>query len=705
MPDRTPVPPAIDPSRDQRLAADPAVSAWVNASAGSGKTKVLTDRVLALLLAGARPHGILCLTFTKAAAGEMANRVADRLALWARVGDAELARHLADLLGAPPDADTLDRARRLFARVQEAPGGVRIDTVHAFCQGVLQRFPVEARVPPHFAVLEDRDQRLLLVQARDRLVRAVTDDPAGPLAVAWDRVLARLSETGFARLAAEIAANRSRLAELTAKRVAAALGIAPDATPEAVLRTACADGAFDAEALRAAIAPLAADGTQAPSRMAEALDVFLATPAERRDLQGYAGAFLRKDGPPLALGRMKVFKNVALRQTVEAEQDRLVRVFGDVAKATALADTSALLTVAGALLAHYEALKQTRTLLDYDDLILGMRALLIDPGAAWVHYKLDRGIDHVLVDEAQDTNPAQWQVIARLVAEFFAGEGVERGRRTLFAVGDPKQSIYSFQGADPAGFIQSRVAFRAAAEASGQEWRDVPLTVSFRSAAPVLRLVDAVFRVPQSLGVGDTPVSHTAHRREAPGRVEVWPLLPPSGADAIDDVWQLPRDYEQGLDAEDRLAHAVAHKIRDLIASGETLDATDGRPIRAGDIMVLVRRRRRFGRTLVLALKRLGVPVAGVDRMALARQLAVQDLVAFGQFLLMPEDDLTLATVLKGPFFRWSDERLFALAHGRTGCTGRAGRTGSLWRALQEAEADRADAARLAGWLRVGPTL
>ncbi len=681
-----------DPTASQRLAADPSVSAWVDASAGSGKTKVLTDRVLALLLDGARPHGILCLTFTKAAAGEMANRVADRLALWARAETVDLTRHLADLLGEAPDAATIDRARRLFARVQEAAGGVRIDTVHAFCQGVLQRFPVEAGVPPHFDVLDDRDQRLLLNTARDDLVRAVTAEPDSDLTVAWGRVLERLSETGFAKLAVEIIGKRTRLEKMQPAQVARLLDTPLDATPETLLRAACADDAFDAAALRQAVGRLAgASGKTAPKLVA-GIGEWLESPAYKRNFDAHRQLLITNDLTPRKFG--KLFDDAVVADAIAAETDRILGMIEAVAKARALADTVALLTVARRLIADYSRLKQNRSLLDYDDLILGVERLLINPGAAWVHYKLDRGIDHILIDEAQDTNPDQWQVVAQLVSEFFAGDGAQAGARTLFAVGDPKQSIYSFQGADPQGFIDNRGKFRAAAEASGQEWRDVPLNVSFRSAGRVLRLVDAVFDQPQRLGVGDTAVRHTAHRRTARGRVEVWPLLPPPDADAIGDIWELPRTYDSVLDAEDRLAHVLAQRIRDLIASGETLDATEGRPIRAGDIMVLVRRRRRFGRTLVQALKRLGVPVAGVDRMALARQLAVQDLVAFGQFLLLPDDDLTLATVLKGPFFQWSESRLFDLAHDRDG---------TLWQALQTSEAasDRADAGRLADWLRL----
>ncbi|HKK31578.1 MAG TPA: UvrD-helicase domain-containing protein, partial [Alphaproteobacteria bacterium] len=448
-----------DPNLSQRIAANPAVSAWVDASAGSGKTKVLTDRVLALLLQSARPHAILCLTFTKAAAGEMANRIAGRLSSWARMDEPALAEDLASLGGRTPDGETLDRARRLFARVQEAPGGVRIDTMHAFCQGVLQRFPVEAKVPPHFAVLDERDQRTLLAQARDGLVLEIARHPDTPLAQAWERVLARLSESTFAKLMGELVKNRPLLLKAQASDIAHALEVPAEATTETLVRSACEDAAFDGPGLRSLIQPML-EGSATVQKIAGSLSTWLENTAGHRDFKALCAALLNKDGTPTKLERFNPFKsNFALHELIQTEQARLVDVWDELSRAEALADTEALLTVAKQLLTRYEQAKRIRSQLDYDDLIEGAARLLVDPGAAWVHYKLDEGIDHVLVDEAQDTSPPQWQVIAGLIEEFFAGESVNERHRTFFAVGDPKQSIYSFQGADPHEFRKRRQEF------------------------------------------------------------------------------------------------------------------------------------------------------------------------------------------------------------------------------------------------------
>lgn len=710
MSERTP-----DPSEQQRLAADPAVSAWVDASAGSGKTKVLTDRVLALLLDGAAPHRILCLTFTKAAAGEMANRITARLSSWARLPEQDL---IADLRALPrsrhPDGHTIGgggqadgdgigapligRARRLFARVQEAPGGVRIDTMHAFCQGVLQRFPVEAGVPPHFDVLDERDQRALLTQARDSLVLSIADEPDSPLAEDWARMLNRLSEHSFAKVMEEITKHRSRLRTARAEDVAAALGITSSLTPAQARAAACAEDAFDRAALQAAIQPLLGE-PKTIARFGEAFAKWLSASPAERDFDAYSSELLTAAKAPRSFGKNKLLQtDLRLRQTLEDEQARIVAAHQTIAKAEALADTRALLSVAKELLKRYRAAKEARSRLDYDDLIEGASRLLIDPGAAWVHFKLDGGIDHVLVDEAQDTSPTQWQAISALIAEFFASDSAAAGarHRTFFAVGDPKQSIYGFQGADPAEFGRQRRQISGNATASGQEWRDVPLNVSFRSVPEVLRFVDAVLPEAAAMGLAPATVTHHAHRNHHAGRIEVWPLMEEDEAAGKGDIWDVPREYDVTLSAEERLARTVARKIKDLIDSRELLDATKGKPIRPGDIMVLVRRRRRFGVALVNALKRHGVPVAGLDRMALARQLVVQDLSAFGRFLLTPSDDLTLAAVLKGPFFAWSEERLFRLAHGRQG---------TLWAALGQCATpeNQQDAARLRRWLASAP--
>ncbi|MEQ9121823.1 MAG: UvrD-helicase domain-containing protein, partial [Alphaproteobacteria bacterium] len=346
-------------------------------------------------------------------------------------------------------------------------------------------------------------------------------------------------------------------------------------------------------------------------------------------------------------------------------------------------DTTAALRLAGAVGDRYRTMKATRAALDFDDLILKTRDLLLrEGGAGWALYKLDQGVDHILVDEAQDTNPEQWQVIHALAGEFFQEKDSER---TLFAVGDPKQSIFSFQRADPAEFARSRTVFNDAAEGTGQEFKDVQLQVSFRSVPAVLAAVDAVFAggaARDGLARPGDDIRHIAARAGLPGRVEFWPLMPAAEPDAV-DAWTPLKAYpERGARADARLAERIAEKIKALIDDpAERLaparDREGGRRIRAGDIMVVVQRRGAFGDALARALKAKGVATAGVDRMRLSRQLAVRDLLALGQVAVLPEDDLALACFLKSPLGGIDEDGLFRLAHGR-------GRT-PLWQALKRA--------------------
>jgi ATP-dependent helicase/nuclease subunit A len=672
----------------QRRAADPSASVWVAASAGTGKTKVLTDRVLALLLAGTAPHKILCLTFTKAAAAEMANRIAKRLAGWATASDAGLALDLERLLGTPPEPAALTRARRLFARVLDVPGGMHIETIHAFCQSLLRRFPLEAGLAPHFQVMDERDAAELLAEARDEVLAAARDSADVTLSQSLAEVTARIHETAFPELMGELAGDRGRLKRLIERHgglegVIAAirhrLELAPGDTAASVLAAACDDTAFEVDALRAAVTALLT-GSKTDRDRAGLMAPWLAEAAGR--VAGYGlwqSAFLTTKG----VGREKLCTNgvrdgfPGVEAALQEEAVRLMDV-GDRIKAAAVAEaTAALLSLGHALLAAYQRRKTARALMDYDDLILAARDLLMRPGVApWVLFKLDGGIDHVLIDEAQDTNPDQWAVVAALTEEFFAGRGARDTVRTVFAVGDAKQSIYSFQRADPRAFEAMRQRFAEHVPAAGQDWAEVALQVSFRSTAAVLEAVDAVFaNGPGADGVaapGDD-IRHIAHRQGQAGLVELWPPVEPRALDE-QPAWKPPIERIRGDQPSARLARLVARRIRAMI-DGETL-ASQGRPVRAGDVLVLVRRRGGFVEDLVRELKGLDVAVAGADRMVLAEQMAVMDLVALANFLLLPEDDLTLATVLKGPLVGFDEEQLFRLAHGR----GAAG----LWETLKK---------------------
>ncbi|MDP7096971.1 MAG: double-strand break repair helicase AddA, partial [Rhodospirillales bacterium] len=342
----------------------------------------------------------------------------------------------------------------------------------------------------------------------------------------------------------------------------------------------------------------------------------------------------------------------------------------------------ALLHLGAALLGSYETMKENRALLDYDDLIAKARDLLVtDGGASWVHYKLDGGIDHILVDEAQDTSPEQWQVITAIAEEFFAGEGSREGPRTVFAVGDEKQSIFSFQGADPDEFDRMRAHFADRVGNAGGKWRPVDLTLSYRSTWTVLGFVDRVFETAAAgdgLSSGEAPVHHLSSRDGQAGLVEMWPVLKPEETRTA-DPWDAPLDQIPAASPPARLANRIARRIERWLQEEEILESA-GRPIRPGDIMILVRTRGRFAEEMVSCLKQRRIPVAGSDRMILSGQLAVMDLVALGQFALLPEDDLNLAVVLKSPFFGFDDEALFDLAYGRDG---------SLWTELKKNHGDR----------------
>lgn len=691
----------------QRSAADPAASAWVAANAGSGKTRVLTDRVLRLLLAGADAPSILCLTFTKAAAAEMANRLHQRLSLWTMRPERELRAELRELLGEVPDEAGLRTARRLFASTLEAPGGLRIQTIHAFCESVLKRFPLEAGVPPHFAIADESLSKAMMDRAIDRGLSAAATDPE--LSTALDLLAARMDENGFAATMRALATSRRLLRRVLrgggGDRADAGMEAARTALEEClgVARGASRTGLCEAflrqlprEALAAAAAALAG-GSKTDAERGARIGAFLSDgstedPAARL-AAGWFDIFLTKTGAARAADRMATAKvrnnHPEAHAALLEEQERCLALL-DRLRAVAVAETSAaLLQFGGEVLANYELEKSKRAMLDYDDLILTVRDLLVAPGRVpWVLFKLDGGIDHVLVDEAQDTSLEQWEIVSALTEEFFAGEGRPHrhlGDRTLFAVGDEKQSIFSFQGAAPAAFHRMRRRLAATAEAGRRPWRDVDLALSFRTVPLLLAAVDAVF-APEAAreGLAEGPVRHAPFRAGAGGCIELWPVVAAAPASAAGEPWDAPLDYVSADSPQALLANRIAGTIRRWRDDGEVLAST-GRPIRPGDIMILVRRRDALFQELVAACKAASLPVAGEDRLKLGDSLAVQDLLALARFCLLPEDDLTLATVLRGPFCDLDEDSLMALC---LPCQGRSWQ-GGLWRHLRAVAAER----------------
>lgn len=685
----------LTPMRAQQTASDPRFSVWVAANAGTGKTKVLTDRVLRLLLADTAPSRILCITYTKAAAAEMENRIHHTLSEWVALDDVELAAALRQLNDEAPSEDMLRRARSLFATVLDAPEGVRIQTIHSFCQSLLRRFPLEAGVQPHFEVIDDRTALELMAEARMRLfsrsLKAADGDEN--LAAAVNLLAGRLAESQFQDLLTQLVGERRNILPALARKdgvrrliddAYATLKVAKGAN-ESSLFAECFDYEKSEEnALRDAI-KLLLNGSKEDCTRADVMCPWWEKPttAERMALWGqYRNAWLTTTGEPRKrLATKKVTNHhPETEDTLREEQERCL--FYD-AKLRALRTaqfTEAAIVVVDSILSIYSHLKQVYQFLDYDDLVLLTLQLLRREGIApWVLYKLDGGLDHVLIDEAQDTSPEQWALVNKLVDEFFAGEGAQSERQvqcTLFVVGDEKQSIYSFQGAAPRAFGAKCDDYAAKAEAAQAEFRKVSLGMSFRSTAAVLNVVDAVVTQPHvqaGMSFQGGIVPHEAFRDGQAGVVEIWPVVAGEEREQH-DIWEVKTEVVNAADSRFILAERIASVISQWLHNKEIL-ASQGRPIGAGDVLVLVRSRNAFMHHLVRALKRLGVPVAGVDRMVLTENIAVMDLLALAEFLLLPDDDLSLACVLKSPLCGLSEDELFELAHYR-------GRK-SLWVQLQ----------------------
>lgn len=657
-------------SYDSAKVFRPEDSVFVSANAGAGKTSLLTNRVLALLLHGVPPGKILCLTFTNAAAAEMANRVQEKLGEWVMASDEELAKTITHL-NLTPDATTLARARSLFAEVLESPEGVRIQTLHGLCQSLLRRFPVEAGISPYFAIMDSRTEQEMMHEARQRLFTRARDHDEALRASLHALSQSQAEDTLRQLLETIIRSRRAILplfsgharTETATAQVWKFLGVPPNTTPESLVDTHFRYTDNELQTLRAICAQLlSGDPKASDTKTGQGLANWLENQSDRTThLPAYLSVFLTNDFTPRkTLFTKAALTDPALIDTLAAEQSRILG-YHNAANALAIATrTTHMLTIADALLSLYASLKTSRALMDYEDLIMSAVDLLArEDVIPWVLFKLDGGIDHLLVDEAQDTSPEQWSIINALTQEFFAGLGRSEIPRSLFVVGDEKQSIFSFQGADPRELGKAREIFTRRIHDAALNAHPVELTHSFRSTPQILQAVDAIFAHPKAregLTYTDVPLAHIP-TRDAPGLVELWP--------AFLRKKKTSEDVEESTTSKHiELARELASTIRTWLDSGMLLESK-GRAVQPGDIMILVRTRSRFVDPLVRALKKRGVPVSGHDRMQLEENLAVQDLMALGQCLLLPEDDLTLAALLKSPIFALTEHDLFQLAHNR----------------------------------------
>jgi ATP-dependent helicase/nuclease subunit A len=650
-------------------AANPEVSAFVSANAGSGKTYVLAQRVINLLLRGVDPAKILCITFTKTAAANMANEVFKRLAVWTALDDAALDEQVRLSTGKMPNAGERARARRLFASALETPGGLKVQTIHAFCTRLLHQFPFEANVAARFTVLDEPSTAQLLNQLTLAVLLQGAAEPEGSLGKALRIAIVVAADVTFKEVIGDAIKARDAIGAWIGRagnigqaiaQLSETFGIASDDSLEQVEQDFFSASLIP-EGEWSALIEILSKGAKSDKNNIDALAAARAASGRDR-IDHYLRVFCTAEISPRKslLTRALADRYPEWLERLLAEQERICALIERERALNARERTRALVTIAKEVIDRYQMEKERRALLDYDDLIDHTLALFKNVSAAWVLYKLDLGIDHILIDEAQDTSPKQWEIIRTMAAEFLPGGSRPNTRRTLFAVGDEKQSIFSFQGAAPEAFDVMRRLFAQQFDTPDLGWKFLRFHHSFRSGAAVLGSVDQVFSGREVYESVTTDVvgipKHESLPDAAPGLVELWPLVEPAEKKEIEG-WDAPFDTESEKSPRVLLAQKIAKHVKQWCANG----------LAARDVLVLVRQRGPLFEAIIRALKNESVPVAGADRLVLTEHIAVMDLMALADCLLLPNDDLALASVLKSPLFGLTEDQLFELAWNRKG--------------------------------------
>jgi len=687
-----------DVRRVQVEAADPDVSAFVSANAGAGKTYVLAQRVINLLLRGVDPAKILCITFTKTAAANMANEVFQRLAGWTALDDAALDQEIALSTGHKPEPAQRARARRLFASALETPGGLKVQTIHAFCTRLLHQFPFEANVAARFTVLDEAATTQLLDQLTMQVLLEAASQPDGALGQALATAIVVAADQTFKDVIGDAIRARDAIAAWTQRagsvdkamaELSQTFGLAANDTLESVEQEFFSHSLLPAAEWPALIEILEG-GSKSDSNHIAALNAAKASVGRER-IDDYLKVF--------CTAKLEPRENIVTKKIADKHPDWLARLGAEQERVCKLLDreralsardhTRALVTIASEVITRYRREKERRALLDYDDLIDKTLELFARSSAAWVLYKLDLGIDHVLIDEAQDTSPKQWDIVRTIVSEFTPGGARANTRRTVFAVGDEKQSIFSFQGAAPRAFDEMRREFASQFDRPELGWRYLRFHHSLRSGEAVLGGVDRVFAAREIYASVTADLAgvppHMALPDAAPGLVELWPLEQPAERKEIEG-WDAPFDTESEQSPRVVLAQRIAKHVKLWMARGQ----------KAGDVLVLVRQRGPLFEAIIRALKNADIPVAGADRLVLTEHIAVMDLMALADAVLLPDDDLAVASVLKSPLFGLSEEQLFELAWDRKGSLRESLRSKAHEPAFAKTESALADFAQAA---------
>lgn len=664
----------------QRMAADPSGTRLAAANAGSGKTRVLVSRVSRILLRGADAADILCLTYTKAAAAEMQERLFSTLGSWSVMRDDQLREELTELFGHPPEAENppvaLNTARELFAKALETPEGLKVQTIHAFCERILSRFPIEAGILPGFEPLDDVDILEIRAKVEQQILREAMDAPEGDLATALRHLTLAKADASLESLYAWMAHSPQQVTAWAAKgtdALAEHLDLGTFRDPAKIAQ----DFWFgiDPDELTHVIGELASSMGARDRKRGVALKQSLSIDSYLERFQACHAVWLTQKN---VITSQLVAKSTPLRARafLETEAERYLETSQRLRAVDIFRLTKSVQDIAGRYVELYREMKHRARGLDYSDQILFVRRLLqMSEAAEWVRYKLDGGISHILLDEAQDTAPEQWEIINILAEPFFQPHPDDDPNkpRTLFAVGDEKQSIYGFQGAKPEQFL-TEIQRR-----SEHATTDIRMRMSFRSTQEVLDVVDsflvetggmqAMFDAEEFPPASDK-IRHIAHREDT-GIVELWPITPPPEKPEEREPWDTtPVDSTgQGHQVE-VLAKTIAGQVKSWIDEKAPIfdrELNKTRPTKPQDVLILVRRRGDLFDALIRQLKRHEIPIAGADRLTLSNAIIVKDLLSLSRFCLLPSDDLSLAKVLKSPIIGYDDEQLMQVAIGRKG--------------------------------------
>ncbi len=650
----------------QRAASNPRSSAWVFASAGSGKTKVLTDRVLRLLLDGAKPNKILCLTFTKTAAAEMQERINARLAAWVICDESELAKEIANLTGGAVSENDLKKARILFAKILDSDSQIKVQTIHAFCQNLVKIFPFEIGVRPNFEVMDINMEKLLLQKAKKAVFLDSAHDEL--LRNSINKINAKLSEDSFGELVAKILSQKESLLFLKEEFLGIdnvigeifknfAVDISENETE--IFKKFIAE--IDYNKVITMASELENSALKTNQKTAFAIKKFLEESLVE-NFSNYKNVFFTKDGGMRKLGSV-VTKEFSHFSGLIEEQQNLIADFSDRLNSYKIAEaTSLLLRFIDRILLKYVELKNSASFLDYNDLIIRTDKMLRNPDSSdWVKSRMDGFFDHILIDESQDTNHRQWSIIKALTEDFFSGQGAQNQNRTIFIIGDDKQSIYSFQGSEPNISQEIFAYYQEKLEGGPYKMHKIDLQNSFRSLDKILSAINKVFA--NSNHMGSLEYQEHSPIRQGEGKVEIWPQIKNKKDENIKSFdWKIDYLQDEKYAEKELMAEIIALKIKGWIQSSRALEGKN-RAINYGDIMILLRNRANgFDKILQKFLQQNSIPFSGAKKTSFADELLVQDLLAAAKFALLQNDDLNLACLLKSPIIGLNEDDLFKIA-------------------------------------------